>query len=72
MELDILIATPGRLLDLENQRLLSLRNVEILVFRRKLIECLTWDFQRDINKIMNLLPINRQNLLFSATFSKGN
>ena len=67
--IDILIATPGRLLDLENQRLLSLRNVEILVLDEA-DRMLDMDFQRDINKIMNLLPSKRQNLLFSATFSK--
>ena len=66
---DILIATPGRLLDLENQRLLSLRNVEILVLDEA-DRMLDMGFQRDINKIMNLLPSKRQNLLFSATFSK--
>ena len=67
--IDILIATPGRLLDLENQRLLSLRNVEILVLDEA-DRMLDMGFQRDINKIMNLLPNKRQNLLFSATFSK--
>jgi len=67
--IDILIATPGRLLDLENQRLLSLRNIEILVLDEA-DRMLDMGFQRDINKIMNLLPNKRQNLLFSATFSK--
>ena len=67
--IDILIATPGRLLDLENQRLLSLRNIEILVLDEA-DRMLDMGFQRDINKIMNLLPSKRQNLLFSATFSK--
>ena len=67
--IDILIATPGRLLDLENQRLLSLRNVEILVLDEA-DRMLDMGFQRDINKIMNLLQKQRQNLLFSATFSK--
>ena len=67
--IDILIATPGRLLDLENQRLLSLRNIEILVLDEA-DRMLDMGFQRDINKIMNLLPRHRQNLLFSATFSK--
>ena len=67
--IDILIATPGRLLDLENQRLLSLGNVEILVLDEA-DRMLDMGFQRDINKIMNLLPRQRQNLLFSATFSK--
>jgi ATP-dependent RNA helicase RhlE len=67
--IDILIATPGRLLDLENQRLLSLSNVEILVLDEA-DRMLDMGFQRDINKIMHLLPKRRQNLLFSATFSK--
>jgi ATP-dependent RNA helicase RhlE len=66
---DILIATPGRLLDLENQRALSLRNVEILVLDEA-DRMLDMGFQRDINKIMGLMPKKRQNLLFSATFSK--
>ena len=66
---DILIATPGRLLDLENQRLLSLSNIEILVLDEA-DRMLDMGFQRDINKIMQLLPNQRQNLLFSATFSK--
>ena len=66
---DILIATPGRLLDLENQRALSLRNVEVLVLDEA-DRMLDMGFQRDINKIMGLMPKKRQNLLFSATFSK--
>ena len=66
---DILIATPGRLLDLENQRLLSLSSIEILVLDEA-DRMLDMGFQKDINKIINLLPVNRQNLLFSATFSK--
>ena len=67
--IDILIATPGRLLDLENQRLLTLSNIEILVLDEA-DRMLDMGFQRDINKIMQLLPAKRQNLLFSATFSK--
>tara|TARA_B110000263_G_C15306628_1_gene510738 strand:+ start:1911 stop:3155 length:1245 start_codon:yes stop_codon:yes gene_type:complete len=66
---DILIATPGRLLDLQSQRVLSLSSVEILVLDEA-DRMLDMGFQRDINKIINLLPIKRQNLLFSATFSK--
>lgn len=66
---DILIATPGRLLDLHNQRALSLSDVEILVLDEA-DRMLDMGFQRDINKILALLPSNRQNLLFSATFSK--
>src|SRR5690606_15962503 len=66
---DILIATPGRLLDLHNQRLLSLNNVEILVLDEA-DRMLDMGFLRDIKKIMALMPAKRQNLLFSATFSK--
>ncbi|MEO9484189.1 MAG: DEAD/DEAH box helicase [Ekhidna sp.] len=66
---DVLIATPGRLLDLHNQHALSLHKVEILVLDEA-DRMLDMGFQRDINKILNLLPPKRQNLLFSATFSK--
>ena len=66
---DILIATPGRLLDLHSQKALSLKQIEILVLDEA-DRMLDMGFQRDINKIMNLLPKRRQNLLFSATFSK--
>ncbi|WP_109434880.1 MULTISPECIES: DEAD/DEAH box helicase [Aquimarina] len=66
---DILVATPGRLLDLHNQRALSLANIEILVLDEA-DRMLDMGFQRDLNKILKLLPAKRQNLLFSATFSK--
>lgn len=66
---DILIATPGRLLDLHNQRVLSLASVEILVLDEA-DRMLDMGFLRDIKKIMALMPSKRQNLLFSATFSK--
>lgn len=66
---DILIATPGRLLDLQNQRALSLSNVEILVLDEA-DRMLDMGFLRDIKRILNLIPGKRQNLLFSATFSK--
>ena len=66
---DILIATPGRLLDLVNQRVLFLDNVEILVLDEA-DRMLDMGFKRDIDKIMSLIPSRRQNLLFSATFSK--
>ena len=65
---DFLIATPGRLLDLNNQRLLSLSSVEILVLDEA-DRMLDMGFIRDIKKILELLPPRRQNLLFSATFS---
>src|SRR5690606_10721460 len=66
---DILIATPGRLLDLHNQRLVSLAKIEILVLDEA-DRMLDMGFLRDIKKIMALMPAKRQNLLFSATFSK--
>lgn len=66
---DILIATPGRLLDLNNQGLLSLKQVEMLVLDEA-DRMLDMGFLRDIKKIMNLIPSQRQTLLFSATFSK--
>ncbi|MCK0125911.1 DEAD/DEAH box helicase [Gelidibacter sp. F2691] len=66
---DVLVATPGRLLDLHNQRLISLANVEILVLDEA-DRMLDMGFLRDIKKIMAVMPAKRQNLLFSATFSK--
>ncbi len=66
---DILVATPGRLLDLENQNKLSLSRVDILVLDEA-DRMLDMGFKRDIDKIFALLPKRRQNLLFSATFSK--
>ncbi|MEQ9403376.1 MAG: DEAD/DEAH box helicase [Cyclobacteriaceae bacterium] len=66
---DFLIATPGRLLDLKNQGLLSLHEVEILVLDEA-DRMLDMGFVRDIRKILELVPEKRQNLLFSATFSK--
>lgn len=66
---DILVATPGRLLDLQNQRLLFLSNIEIFVLDEA-DRMLDMGFLRDIRKIIDLMPRKRQNLLFSATFSK--
>ncbi len=66
---DILIATPGRLIDLNNQGLLSLKSIEILVLDEA-DRMLDMGFLRDIKRIMSLMPAKRQNLLFSATFSK--
>ena len=67
--MDVLVATPGRLLDLQNQGLLSLSSVEILVLDEA-DRMLDMGFLRDIQRILKLLPTKRQNLLFSATFSR--
>lgn len=66
---DILVATPGRLLDLQNQKHLTLTQVEILVLDEA-DRMLDMGFLRDIKKILALVPNRKQNLLFSATFSK--
>lgn len=66
---DVLIATPGRLIDLENQGALSLKRIQFLVLDEA-DRMLDMGFLRDIKKIMSLMPSKRQNLLFSATFSK--
>ena len=66
---DILVATPGRLLDLHGQRALSLSQIEVLVLDEA-DRMLDMGFLRDIKRILLLLPEKRQNLLFSATFSK--
>jgi len=66
--LDILVATPGRLLDHCQQRNVDLSGVEILVLDEA-DRMLDMGFIRDIRKILALLPRQRQNLLFSATFS---
>ncbi|WP_341215920.1 DEAD/DEAH box helicase [uncultured Wocania sp.] len=66
---DILVATPGRLLDLQNQGLLSLKRIEILVLDEA-DRMLDMGFLRDIERIMKMMPEKRQNLMFSATFSK--
>ncbi|MDO8953348.1 MAG: DEAD/DEAH box helicase [Gammaproteobacteria bacterium] len=65
---DVLVATPGRLLDLVNQNAIKLNQVEILVLDEA-DRMLDMGFIHDIKKIMKLLPPKRQNLLFSATFS---
>ncbi|MBM3350803.1 MAG: DEAD/DEAH box helicase [Betaproteobacteria bacterium] len=66
--LDILVATPGRLLDHVGQKTLDLSGIEILVLDEA-DRMLDMGFIRDIKKILALLPAQRQNLLFSATFS---
>jgi ATP-dependent RNA helicase RhlE len=65
---DILVATPGRLLDHVGQKTVNLAHVEILVLDEA-DRMLDMGFIHDIRKVLALLPKNRQNLLFSATFS---
>jgi ATP-dependent RNA helicase RhlE len=65
---DILVATPGRLLDHVQQKTVDLSKIEILVLDEA-DRMLDMGFIRDIRKILALLPKQRQNLLFSATFS---
>jgi len=65
---DLLIATPGRLLDLHNKNALKLTQLEYLVLDEA-DRMLELGFIREIEKIIALLPKKRQNLLFSATFS---
>ncbi|EMH0084557.1 ATP-dependent RNA helicase RhlE [Proteus sp. G4377] len=66
---DVLIATPGRLLDLEHQNAVDLSRVEVLVLDEA-DRMLDMGFIHDIRRVINKLPKKRQNLLFSATFSK--
>ena len=66
--LDVLVATPGRLLDLHNQKAVKLSRIKILVLDEA-DHMLDMGFINDIKKIIALTPDDRQNLLFSATFS---
>jgi ATP-dependent RNA helicase RhlE len=65
---DILVATPGRLLDLAQQRVADLSKVQVLVLDEA-DRMLDMGFINDIRKVIKLLPPKRQNLLFSATYS---
>ena len=65
---DIVVATPGRLLDHVGQRTIDLSGVEILVLDEA-DRMLDMGFIRDIRRVLEVLPRERQNLLFSATFS---
>jgi len=65
---DVLVATPGRLLDLLSQDALSLSKIEVLVLDEA-DRMLDMGFLRDIKKVLALVPKDCQNLLFSATFS---
>ena len=68
VNIDILVATPGRLLDHVSQGTLDLSQLEILVLDEA-DRMLDMGFIHDIRRILKLLPAKRQNLLFSATFS---
>jgi ATP-dependent RNA helicase RhlE len=65
---DMLVATPGRLLDLQRQKAVVLAEVEALVLDEA-DRMLDMGFINDIKKIQSLLPVKKQSLLFSATFS---
>ncbi len=67
---DILVATPGRMLDLVNQKALDLTAVEFFVLDEA-DRMLDMGFIHDIKKVLAILPKNKQNLLFSATFSSN-
>jgi len=66
---DVLVATPGRLLDLYNQNAVKFDHLEVLVLDEA-DRMLDMGFIHDIKRILKVLPPKRQNLLFSATFSK--
>lgn len=65
---DILVATPGRLLDLQEQGFMDLSQVEVLVLDEA-DRMLDMGFIHDVKKVLALLPASKQSLLFSATFS---
>jgi len=65
---DVLVATPGRLLDLYNQNAVKFKHLELLVLDEA-DRMLDMGFIHDIRKILAALPKQRQNLMFSATFS---
>lgn len=65
---DVLVATPGRLLDTEHQNAVKLDQIEILVLDEA-DRMLDMGFIHDIRRVLAKLPAKRQNLLFSATFS---
>ncbi|MEH6579579.1 MAG: DEAD/DEAH box helicase [Amphritea sp.] len=66
---DVLVATPGRLMDLYNQKAVRFKNLEVLVLDEA-DRMLDMGFINDIKKILAILPKQRQTLMFSATFSK--
>ncbi|MBC7491269.1 MAG: DEAD/DEAH box helicase, partial [Novosphingobium sp.] len=67
---DVLVATPGRLLDLIDQRALTLRNVEIFVLDEA-DQMMDLGFIHPLKRVANMLPKDRQSLFFSATMPKA-
>ncbi|MDD4072937.1 MAG: DEAD/DEAH box helicase, partial [Desulfobacterales bacterium] len=67
--IDILVATPGRLLDLAGQRHLNLSRIEFLVFDEA-DRMLDLGFNEEISKILDLVPAERRTMLFSATYTQ--
>jgi len=67
---NVLVATPGRLLELIEKKAVSLKNVKTLVLDEA-DKMLNLGFKDEMNEIFDLLPSKRQNLLFSATLNKG-
>ncbi|WP_405610253.1 DEAD/DEAH box helicase [Polaribacter sp. Asnod1-A03] len=65
---DILVATPGRLLDLHDQKAVSFKRIDVLILDEA-DRMLDMGFARDLNKLISFMPAKRQNLMFSATFS---
>jgi ATP-dependent RNA helicase RhlE len=66
---DLLVATPGRLLDLAQQRAVDLSRIECFVLDEA-DRMLDMGFIRDIRRVIRLLPARRQNLMFSATYAE--
>jgi ATP-dependent RNA helicase RhlE len=66
---DVLVATPGRLLDLAGQRYLKLSRIEFLVFDEA-DRMLDLGFSEEISEILDLVPVERRTMLFSATYTR--
>ena len=67
--IDVLVATPGRLLDLAGQRYLKLSRIEFLVFDEA-DRMLDLGFSEEISEILDLIPVERRTMLFSATYTR--
>ncbi len=67
--IDILVATPGRLLDLAGRRYLNFSSIEFLVFDEA-DRMLDLGFSEEISEVLNLVPVERRTMLFSATYTR--